>query len=134
MTMTDYDSMTDAEARERLAQIKAENTFIGPLPQYLMRDYMTGDVVMQGGIKTARDFVLAAANLMRHRGRAVEVTEEADSVYAYAPAPHWYDTPVTLHAYRSGSRWKFLGATTLGRNGEAKTYGKARILVSVYGR
>lgn len=135
MTMTDYDEMTDEQVKARLAEIRVENAFVGPLPKGLIRDFQTGEVSIGGGhIKDARDFVLAAAALMRHRGRTVEITEEDGSIYAYAPAPRWYDTPVTLHAVKTGQRWKFLGAGTLMRKGDAKTYRAARILVNVYGR
>ena len=114
--------------------IEDRTTFIGPLPQYVVRDPYEFSGVRMGHTKNAREFVLAAAAVMRHRGREVQVEETDESIYAYAPAPRWYDTPVTVHAVKFGQRWKFVGATTLGRNGEAKTYRKASTIINVYGR
>jgi hypothetical protein len=123
-----------------------ERAFIGPLPAGLRRDE-TGEVGLGWSFRTAEEFVLAVANLMRLRGRQVEVTRETsygyESVSAFSPGANWYDHPVhvlaTRRVDRAGARWRLGAATSWGFTAgesrrEVRGYRAVRSFVEVYGR
>jgi hypothetical protein len=109
------------------------SNFTGPLPASLTRDEY-GTVRLRNRYRTARDFVLATADFMRTMGREVTVTNEQNKVSVYAPSPHWYDSAVSVVAFRPGRRWSFGHAMNISKIQTATTYRDARILVQVYGR
>lgn len=130
--------MTNVEVDAALADIR-NKAFIGPLPEHLRRDPYTAEPIIPFYVKNPRDFALAAAAYMRFHGREVEVREEVNeygtlAIYVFSPAPRWYDAAVTVHAVKPGQRWRFLGASAIGKRADAKSISRARGLVSTYGR
>lgn len=95
----------------------------------------------------AKQFFDQMADLLRSKGRTVEITETTESfgtfVWLYSPAPHWYERTISLSVSknaRPGSRWR-LGALSVGSSGTGTKAGRAfkrelrndiRIAVGVY--
>jgi hypothetical protein len=116
--------------------------FIGPLPANLHRDSYSGQVRLHWRYRTAEQFVLAAAELMKLNGREVQVGRETlttgtEMLTVVSMAPRWFDHTVGLIATRradKGARWRFSNAWTTAKTPHAQTLGDAKILVEVYAR
>lgn len=115
--------------------------FIGPLPATLHRGY-EGMVELHYRYRTAEEFVLAVADFLKTQGREAEIERETwkygDVVRVVSTPTRRSDALVMVSASRGagGGRWRFNQATAfplLGGQQEARTYGKAKTLVEVYG-
>lgn len=75
----------------------------------------------------ARQFLDQIADILRAKGRDVEITETEESfgtfVYLSAIAPHWYDRSISLSARKSSrtGRWA-LGKLSVGPSMNTKRF------------
>jgi hypothetical protein len=92
---------------------------------------------------SAREFLEEVAEILRSKGREVEITETEESfgtfVWLYAPAPKWYERSMSLSAARSGrtGRWRLgplsVGSTCVSPGFERNTRSKIKTAADVYG-
>lgn len=92
----------------------------------------------------ARAFLDEIADMLRAKGRTVEVTVTEENfgtfVWLYAPPQHWYERSINLSAAKSnrpGSRWALgklqIGSSAYSKKITATTRSDIRIAADVYG-
>ena len=90
---------------------------------------------------TAIQFLNEIADVIRAKGRAVEITETEESfgtfVWMYVPATHWYDRAMTFSAVKSNrtGKWSMgvlVVTNTDGKAIKADTRNSIRRVASVY--